>query len=129
MDRENNIPKYKDVVDKVLNVITEKGKIINGFVLILFDADKQNLLSARMVLLNSELEIYAEENLNKYIRTKTSIVVDSVADYPDKKPVDPTMGLKIKAKAQERKANKELNMKEEKDIDKIFDMNDRSDES
>ena len=97
----------KDMVTKILKQLLEKNKVIEGYVTILFDAGRTELYGARMVLLNGCLEICAEYDLGKYIHFEESVIVESVNDYPNNTPDDPTKGLKLTKKWLDRKAKKE----------------------
>ena len=58
--------------------------------MILIDADDTHLYSVRMVLVNGALEICDEYSLKDYIQIKEPIIVESVQEYPDAKPDDPS---------------------------------------
>lgn len=96
-----------DVTNKLLNNLDDKSEHIEGYVMILFDADDTQLYSARMVLVNGNLEVCDEYSLKDYINIRESVIVESVNEYPGGKPEDPSKGLKLTNKAAVRKAKKQ----------------------
>lgn len=107
----------KSMVDRILNQLLEKNKVIENYVTILFDAGRTELYGARMVLLNGSLEICDEYDMRDYIRFEESVIVESVNDYPNNTPDDPTKGLKPTKKWLDRKANKERRERQDKNKD------------
>lgn len=101
-----------DITSKLLKRLDIDSDLIEGFVMILFDADDTHLYSARMVLVNGALEICDEYSLKDYIQIKESIIVESVQEYPDAKPDDPSKGLKLTGKAEARKAKRQGALKQ-----------------
>lgn len=95
-----------DITSKLLRNLDVASDCIDGYVMVLFDADDTQLYSARMVLVNGALGICEEYNLKNYIEIKEPVMVDSVHEYPHGKPEDPSKGLKLTGKAEARKAKK-----------------------
>lgn len=113
-DTSNTMERSKDVVHKILQQLIDQDKVINGYVLILFDADEINLYSARMVLLNGSLAICDCRDLNNYIKFHEPVITESVNDYPNNTPADPYNRLNISAKAHKRLADKK-----KKELEKV----------
>lgn len=95
------------IASQVLKNVYEKHEHINRFGIILFDADKENLYSVRLVVVNGALEICYEENLNNYICMTTPIVLNDVKDNPEDNYISPEKGLSFTRKANDKKAAKE----------------------
>lgn len=101
-----------EITFKLLQNIDVDIDCIDGYVMILFDADNTQLYSARMVWVNAALEICDEYDLKDYIEIKDPVVVESVQEYPHGKPEDPSKGLRLTGKAEARKAKKQDALKQ-----------------
>lgn len=101
-----------DITSKLLQRLDIDSDLIEGFVMILIDADDTHLYSVRMVLVNGALEICDEYSLKDYIQIKEPIIVESVQEYPDAKPDDPSKNLKLTGKAEARKAKRQGALKQ-----------------
>lgn len=107
------IEKAKEVTEKVLKEIYAANEKIERLCVVLFEADKGSLYSIRLVLVNGALEVCDQINLNEYIERTQSVVADSVTEYPEMAPVDPTKSLRFTSKAESKKASKERQFKKE----------------
>lgn len=106
VDDDDAYKQAANITSKLLQNIDVDSDCINGYVMVLFDADDTQLYSARMVLVNAALEVCDEYDLKDYIEIKEPVMVDSVQEYPHGKPEDPSKGLKLTGKAEARKAKK-----------------------
>ncbi|WP_299448184.1 DUF5986 family protein [uncultured Phascolarctobacterium sp.] len=96
-----------DITNKLLQKLDVESEYIEGYVMILFDADDTQLYSARMAFVNRNLEVCDEYSLKDYIHIKEPVIVESTNEYPNRKPEDPSKGLKLTSKAAARKAKKQ----------------------
>ena len=101
-----------DITSKLLQRLDIDSNLTEGFVMILIDADDTHLYSARMVLVNGALEICDEYSLKDYIQINEPIIVESVQEYPNGKPDDPSKNLKLTGKAEARKAKRQGALKQ-----------------
>ena len=96
-----------DITSKLLRNLDVDSDCIDGYVIVLIDADDTQLYSARMVLVNAALEVCDEYDLKDYIQIKEPVIVESAREYSNGKPDDPSKGLKLTGKAEARKARKQ----------------------
>ena len=96
-------------VDTMLQDFDRNADQVRNHVLILFEARGFALYSIRAIKVTPDLELAVdgEVNLSGLISAKPSVITDKVAK-PNAPANNPTRGLKLKAKAIERKANAKL---------------------
>lgn len=94
-----------ELVGRLLHDLLQDGAIIERHVLVLFESRNYQLTSIRAVMLDSNLDIVAEENWSGQIAANDSVIVDSV-DAPDDLANDPNQGLRLTSKAAARKKEK-----------------------
>ncbi len=94
-----------ELVGRLLRDLQRDGVIIERHVLILFESQNYQLTSIRAVMLDSNLDIVAEESWNNKIAANVSIIADSV-DNPQNPANDPNHGLRFTSKAAARKKEK-----------------------
>ncbi|MCD8633887.1 DUF5986 family protein, partial [Clostridioides difficile] len=83
--------------------INKDGAIIEHHVLLLFNQTAEyELTSIRAVMVDTNLNIVSEQNLSSYISIEESTVVEKV-DKTNPAANNPTLGLKLTAKADARK--------------------------
>jgi len=106
----------KKRVEVMLQDFDGKADQVRNHVLILFEARSFTLYSIRAIKVTPDLELAVdgEVNLSALISAKPSIIIDKIAK-PDAPANNPTRGLKLKAKAIERKANAKLKDYREKE--------------
>lgn len=99
--------KVVEAVQKLLENLLEDNVVLKRHVLVLFEGANFQLSSVRAVMVNSNLDIVAEEDWSKYISIEESIIVDQVEDanIPFN---NPTRGLKLTAKADKRKRSAQI---------------------
>ncbi len=89
-------------VQKLLENLLVDGVVLKRHVLVLFEGAKFQLSSVRAVMVDSNLDIVAEEDWSKYISVEESIIADQVEDI-NVPSNNPTRGLKLTDKATKRK--------------------------
>lgn len=94
-----------NLVDRLLHEPLQDGAVIDRHVLVLFESQNYQLTSIRAVMLDSNLDVVAEENWSDTINAKESIIVESV-DTPNNPSNDPNRGLRLTSKAAARKKEK-----------------------
>ena len=94
-----------ELVERLLRELKRDGVVIERHVLVLFESQNYQLTSIRAVMLDSNLDIVAEENWSDKIAANDSIIVDSV-DSPNTQANDPNHGLRLTSKAAARKKGK-----------------------
>lgn len=94
-----------ELVGRLLRDLQRDGAIIERHVLVLFESQHYQLTSIRAVMLDSNLDIVAEEKWNDMITANDSIIVDSI-DTPNNPANDPNRGLRLTSKAAARKKEK-----------------------
>lgn len=99
-----------ELVNRLLRDLQRDGAIIERHVLVLFESQNYQLTSARAVMLDSNLDIVAEENWNSNITARDSVIADTV-DTPNNPANDPNHGLRLTSKAAARQKEK-LRLKE-----------------
>ena len=97
------LDEIKRRVDIMFHDFNGDTDLVRNHVLILFEASDYTLFSARAIMVTPELEtaVNAEDNLSELIEAKPSIIPDKV-DNPDSAVNNPSLGLRLKAKAIER---------------------------
>ncbi|HCQ5582471.1 TPA: hypothetical protein OLY09_003750 [Clostridioides difficile] len=99
-DNEDKIEIY---LQKLIDSINKDGAIIEHHVLLLFNQTAEyELTSIRAVMVDTNLNIVSEQNLSSYISIEESTVVEKV-DKTNPVANNPTLGLKLTAKADARK--------------------------
>lgn len=89
-------------VQKLLgNLLAEKA-IIKRHVLILFETEGYTLTHIRAIMVDSNLDVVAEQNWTNYIPVQESVITDKVDD-PTSPANAPSRGLKLTQKAHEKK--------------------------
>lgn len=109
------------ITNNVLKNVYEKHEYIKRFGVILFDADKENLYSIRLVVINGALEICAEEDFSNHIRITTPVVTNDIKDNPKDNYIDPGKGLKLTGKAMDKKVAKEQKFRRDSHIENAND--------
>ena len=99
-----------ELVSRLLRDLQRDGAIIERHVLVLFESQNYQLTSVRAVMLDSNLDIVAEENWSGKITARDSVIADTV-DTPNDPANDPNHGLRLTSKAAARKKEK-LRLKE-----------------
>lgn len=99
-----------ELVSRLLRDLQRDGAIIERHVLVLFESQNYQLTSVRAVMLDSDLDIVAEENWSGKITARDSVIADTV-DTPNDPANDPNHGLRLTSKAAARKKEK-LRLKE-----------------
>ena len=99
-----------ELVGRLLRDLQRDGVVIERHVLVLFESQNYQLTSARAVMLDSNLDIVAEENWSNRITARVSVIADTV-DTPNEPVNDPNHGLRLTSKAAARKKEK-LRLKE-----------------
>ena len=94
-----------ELVGRLLCDLQRDGAVIERHVLVLFESQNYQLTSIRAVMLDSNLDIVAEENWSDKITANDSVIVDSV-DVPNDPANDPNRGLRLTSKAAARKKEK-----------------------
>lgn len=93
--------RLQEAIDKMLRALYEDDVVIQRHILILFESAHYVLNSVRAVMIDSNLNIVAEDNWTHYIMAEESTIVDhthginSVMDNPSR-------GLKLTNKASQR---------------------------
>lgn len=100
----------QELVSKLLLALQRDGVLIERHILVLFESQNHQLTSIRAVMLDSNLDIVAEEDWGSQITAMDSVVADTV-DTPTDPANNPTRGLKLTSKAAARK-NEKLRIKE-----------------
>ncbi|AXU30885.1 DUF5986 family protein [Clostridioides difficile] len=99
-DNEDKVEIY---LQKLIDSINKDGAIIEHHVLLLFNQTAEyELTSIRAVMVDTNLNIVSEQNLSSYISIEESTVVEKV-DKTNPAANNPTLGLKLTAKADARK--------------------------
>lgn len=101
----DDLDRLHELVGRLLRDLQRDGVTIERHVLVLFESQNYQLTSIRAVMLDSNLDIVAEENWNDRIITNESIVVDSV-ENPEDPTNNPNLGLRLTSKAAARKKGK-----------------------
>lgn len=111
-----DLVEIKKRVDILLQDFAGNVDHVRNHVLILFEARGFNLYSVRAIRVTPNLELAAggEVNLSSLISAKPSIITEKV-EKPDAPVNNPTRGLKLKAKALERKAKTKIKNKQAKE--------------
>lgn len=104
-----------ELIGRLLHDLTRDGAVIERHVLVLFESQNYQMTSIRAVMLDSNLDIVAEDNWSNSITTDDSIIMDSVESHVDPSN-DPNRGLRLTSKAAARQKNKNLITKKESDI-------------
>jgi len=99
-----------ELVSRLLRDLLRDGVVIERHVLVLFESQNYQLTSVRAVMLDSNLDIVAEENWSSKISARDSVIADTV-DTPNNPANDPNHGLRLTSKAAARKKEK-LRLKE-----------------
>lgn len=94
-----------ELVSRLLRDLQRDGVIIERHVLVLFESQNYQLTSARAVMLDSNLDIVAEENWSSKITAQDSVIAD-VVEAPNDPANDPNHGLRLTSKAAARKKEK-----------------------
>lgn len=94
-----------ELVSRLLRDLQRDGVVIERHVLILFESQNYQLTSVRAVMLDSNLDIVAEENWSNKISARDSVIADTV-DTPNDPANDPSRGLRLTSKAVARKKEK-----------------------
>ena len=94
-----------ELVSRLLRDLQRDGVIIERHVLVLFESQNYQLTSARAVMLDSNLDIVAEENWSSKITAQDSVIAD-VVEAPNNPANDPNHGLRLTSKAAARKKAK-----------------------
>lgn len=94
-----------ELVGRLLCALQRDGAVIERHVLVLFESQNYQLTSIRAVMLDSNLDIVAEENWSNKIIANDSVIVDYV-DVPNDPANDPNRGLRLTSKAAARKKEK-----------------------
>ena len=94
-----------ELVGRLLHDLERDGAVIERHVLVLFESQNYQMTSIRAVILDSNLDIVAEDNWNNYITANDSIIMDSVETHDDPSN-DPNRGLRLTSKAAARQKNK-----------------------
>lgn len=108
-----------ELVGKMLYALQADGAVIDRHVLVLFDCRNYQLTSIRAVMIDSNLDIVAEEDWTSSIPSTDSVIVE-MEDYVANTAKDPNHGLRLTSKAAARKKNK-LRIREQK-ADKTDEM-------
>ena len=108
-----------ELVGKMLYALQADGAVIDRHVLVLFDCRNYQLTSIRAVMIDSNLDIVAEEDWTSSIPSTDSVIVE-MEDYEANTAKDPNHGLRLTSKAAARKKNK-LRIREQK-ADKTDEM-------
>lgn len=103
----------KELVGRLLSTLESDGVIIERHVLVLFESRGYQLTSVRAVMVDTNLNIAAEENWTSNIAAADSIIVDTVDDA-NAPANDPNHGLRLTRKAAARKKDKQL-LKQQED--------------
>lgn len=108
-----------ELVGKMLYALRVDGAVIDRHVLVLFDSRNHQLTSIRAVMIDSNLDIVAEENWTSSIPSTDSVIVET-EDHMGNTAKDPNHGLRLTSKAAARKKEKLRIRKQE--IDKADEM-------
>ncbi len=108
-----------ELVGKMLYALQTDGAVIDRHVLVLFDSRNHQLTSIRAVMIDSNLDIVAEENWTISIPSTDSVIVET-EDHMGNTAKDPNHGLRLTSKAAARKKEKLRIRKQE--IDKADEM-------
>ena len=108
-----------ELVSKMLYALQADGVVIERHVLVLFDSRNYQLTSIRAAVIDSSLDIVAEEDWTNSIPSLDSVIVET-EDYMTDTVNNPNHGLRLTRKAAARKKNK-LHIKEQK-TDKTDEM-------
>lgn len=91
----------QEIVQKIIFDLGIPNELVKRHALILFQSSNYELISLRCCIVNSNLDRVAEANWNNYIKTNESAVADKITDKTSAY-VNPTAGLKLRQKAQNK---------------------------
>jgi len=91
----------REIVQKIISDLGIPNELVKRHALILFQSSSYELLSLRCCITNSNLNIVEEADWNNYIKTHESAVADKITDKASAY-VNPTAGLKLRQKAQNK---------------------------
>lgn len=91
----------QEIVQKIIFDLGIPNELVKRHALILFQSSNYELISLRCCIVDSNLDIVAEANWNNYIKTNESAVADKITDKTSAY-VNPTAGLKLRQKAQNK---------------------------
>ena len=99
--------KLAEQIQSLLHDLGDEVSIVRNHVLVLFETNGYQLTHIRAVMVTPSLDIAqnASQDWSQYISSNVSSVVEKVA-HPNAPGNQPNRGLKLKAKAIERKKNK-----------------------
>lgn len=109
---EKNIK--QKIVANILNDLQVSFQKVGMYAVILFESQNRELVSLRCCVLDSMLNIIAEDDWSAYITLRESVVVEQV-DAEQKLSNRPNRGLSLKAKAMDKKGQKRKYSKKTKD--------------
>lgn len=101
-----------NLIQKLLENLLRDDAIVNRHVLVLFNSERFALSSIRAIMVDTSLDVYAEQSWNEYINIEESIVVGRV-ENPSDPSNNPARGLRLTPKATKRKKTNELRKNEE----------------
>lgn len=103
-ESDERIEEKKKIVENILQDLGTPRPIVRQYVVILFESREFDLISLRACIINSKLQVVAQENWSSYIKIGESNVVESTTG--DNKATDtPNHGIRYTEKAKRRKEN------------------------
>lgn len=105
--RDEELDAIRKKVTKVLTSVYSKGNLVEGFALILFNKCGNTIASARIVVVDADLNICGQEiSLNKYLGLNIPAIVDTVDESKMAINIVANSAVKLKKKAWERLSKK-----------------------
>lgn len=120
-DNEDDKSQKQQIVGKILNDLQVPLQEVNQYAVVLFETKNYELFSLRCCILDSNLDIIAQEDWSNYIAVRESVVVEQI-NTEDEIQNRPNRGIGLKEKAIAKKgqkrnyARKQQQGKEEKNI-------------
>ena len=94
--------KLMESIQRILAGFSEEAREIKRHALILFESSNYDLTSVRVAIVDTNLDIVAEQDWSKYIPVQESSITEKVID-PHNPSNTPSRGLKLTEKAAARK--------------------------